>query len=190
MTFLRISSPKEWLEAVMENFPQFLSDHASAEKKASGMALSMVSHYPDKLELVKTMTEIAIEELIHFKQVIRLMMKYDYKILADEKDPYINQLRAHFRKGTEEYFLDRLIIGAIVEARGYERFNMLAEALKQNKLRQFYQTIANSEKKHYQTFLDLAYLYFEESIVDNRTNTLLDIEARIIENLPIRAALH
>ncbi|MAA49517.1 MAG: tRNA-(ms[2]io[6]A)-hydroxylase, partial [Gammaproteobacteria bacterium] len=42
------ASPREWITCVLADFDAFLQDHASAEKKASGMALSMVSHYPDK----------------------------------------------------------------------------------------------------------------------------------------------
>ena len=41
-------SPEGWVTCVLADFDAFLQDHASAEKKASGMALSMVSHYPDQ----------------------------------------------------------------------------------------------------------------------------------------------
>ncbi len=37
----------DWIGSVMADFDAFLLDHASAEKKASGMAMSMISHYPD-----------------------------------------------------------------------------------------------------------------------------------------------
>lgn len=190
MAFLKSQSSDKWLKAVMDNFEQFLVDHAAAEKKASGMALSMVSHYPDKPELVKVMTDIAIEELIHFKQVIKIMQDRDIKLLPDEKDQYIHQLRQQFRKGTNYYFLDRLIIGAIVEARGHERFNLIAKALSDPKLKQFYQGITKSEFKHYEIFINLAKLYFDEEQVYKRTDELLNIEALILENLPIKAALH
>ncbi len=46
----------------MADFDSFLLDHAAAEKKASGMAVSMLSHYPDRVELVAAMADLAVEE--------------------------------------------------------------------------------------------------------------------------------
>ena len=70
-----------WVEVVLANFDTFLSDHASAEKKASGMALSMASHYPDRPDILIAMADLAIEELAHYKQVICLLYTSD---AADE----------------------------------------------------------------------------------------------------------
>ena len=66
-------------------------------KKASGMAMSMLSHYPDKLDLVNAMVELAIEELAHFREVIKLMQHRHLQLGRDEKDPYIHALRKHPR---------------------------------------------------------------------------------------------
>lgn len=65
---LKYHTPFSWTETVMADFSAFLQDHAAAEKKAAGMAMSMLSHYPDRLKLVKSMTDLALEEMIHFKQ--------------------------------------------------------------------------------------------------------------------------
>ena len=54
---------QDWTETVLADFDRFLQDHAAAEKKASGMAISMLSHYPDKVDLVAAMAELAVEEL-------------------------------------------------------------------------------------------------------------------------------
>jgi tRNA-(ms[2]io[6]A)-hydroxylase len=66
---LKYQTPKAWVDAVLNDFDTFLTDHAAAEKKASGMAMSMISHYPDRKSVVKAMADLAIEELIHFKQI-------------------------------------------------------------------------------------------------------------------------
>ncbi|MEP1471547.1 MAG: tRNA isopentenyl-2-thiomethyl-A-37 hydroxylase MiaE, partial [Halieaceae bacterium] len=58
---LRYATSAAWTEAVLADFDSFLQDHAAAEKKASGMAMSMVSHYPDRFELVAAMADLAIE---------------------------------------------------------------------------------------------------------------------------------
>ena len=63
-SFLKCPSPVAWVECVIAHFDQFLLDHAAAEKKAAGMALSMLSHYPDKARLVTAMSELAVEEMV------------------------------------------------------------------------------------------------------------------------------
>ena len=55
-------TPPGWLEAVLADFDGFLKDHASCEKKASGMALNIASHYPDQPTLVAAMADLAVEE--------------------------------------------------------------------------------------------------------------------------------
>ena len=187
---LRYATPSAWVEAVMADFDRFLLDHAAAEKKASGMAVSMVSHYPDRVELVKAMADLAIEELVHYKEVIKVIYDRGLQLADDEKDQYVNEFRQCIRKGTEFYFLDRMIIGAIIEARGAERFGLIAEALPEGQLKKMYKAITNSEQRHYQQFLDLAKLYFAEDVVEQRASEMLDIEASIVAKLPIQAKLH
>jgi tRNA-(ms[2]io[6]A)-hydroxylase len=75
------------------------------------------------------MIDLAIEELSHYRAVVRLMNERGLCLLPDEKDPYINQLRRSIRDGKKFYFMDRLLIGGIVEARGAERFGLVADAL-------------------------------------------------------------
>lgn len=187
---LRFDTPAAWTQAVMNDFDRFLQDHAAAEKKASGMALSMLSHYSDKRKLVRAMTDLALEEMIHFKQVMKLILDRGITIGKDGKDLYVKGLRELFRNGTEEFFLDRLLVGAVIEARGYERFSLVAAALSEGKEKEFYQTIARSEEKHAFLFVELAYEYFEKNVVDARLDEILDKEAQICANLPIQAALH
>ncbi|MEY3006572.1 MAG: hypothetical protein RI942_914, partial [Pseudomonadota bacterium] len=68
---LRQATSRDWIDTVMADFDTFLLDHAAAEKKASGMAISMLSHYPDKVELVSTMADLAVEELTHYREVVK-----------------------------------------------------------------------------------------------------------------------
>lgn len=187
---LRYTTPQSWVNAVLANFNDFLNDHAQAEKKASGMAMSMLSHYPDRPELVKAMADLAIEELAHFREVIKLMQAQGLQLNNDEKDPYVNAFRKHMRNGTEVYLLDRLLIAAIIEARGCERFGLIGQNHADPDLQTFYQLIAESESKHHFLFIDLATLYFDVATVEQRLDELLNIEAEIVADLPIRAALH
>jgi tRNA-(ms[2]io[6]A)-hydroxylase len=183
-------TPESWTDAVLSDFDSFLLDHATAEKKASGMAMSMVSHYPDKPELVARMIELAIEELTHFRAVAKLINERGGQLGADQKDPYINQFRQAMRHGKEQFLLDRLLIGGIVEARGAERFGLIAEALEAGPLKRFYRSITRSEKNHKNLFHDLALRYVDAGKVEARLSQLIEIEADIISALPHRAALH
>ena len=187
---LGIASSNAWLQCVMTNFGEFLIDHAANERKASAMAMSLVAHYPDKHELVSSMIDLALEELNHFRQVIRLMQERELVMTADEKDPYVNQIRSHVRKGPEEYFLDRLLSGALIEARGEERFRLISDNLKDTKLKSFYHTLANSEKGHHALFVRLAEQYFDQGTVDQRLAEWVAIERTIIEQMPVRSKLH
>jgi tRNA 2-(methylsulfanyl)-N6-isopentenyladenosine37 hydroxylase len=187
---LQENTSRAWLDAVMADFDSFLLDHASCEKKASGMAISMISHYPDKPELVKEMLNLAIEEMSHFRDVVRIILDRKLEPAADSKDEYVNRLHKAMDKGKEAYMLDRLLIASIVEARGAERFGMIASELPQGKLKKFYQAITDSESRHYQLFLDLAIIYYDEMAITPRLDELLAIEAEIIRTLPFRSALH
>ncbi len=187
---LKYHTPKEWTEAVLADFNSFLQDHAAAEKKASGMAMSMLSHYQDRKRLVKEMTDLALEELIHFKQVLKLLQARDVPLANDKKDVYVKEIRAVFRHGQEEFFMDRLLVAAVIEARGHERFSLVAEALEPGKDKDFYVSIAKSEAKHKNLFVELAYEYFDKADVDIRLEEILIAEGNICAKLPFRAALH
>lgn len=191
---LRATTPFEWAEYVAQHMDAFLSDHAACERKASASAMHFVVRYPDRLELVDKMIEIAIEELEHFHQVFRLMRDRGVGLQSDEPDPYVNLLLQGCRSKGEERFLDRLLLGSIIEFRGCERFAMLSKALadhpKESYLSEYYRELAAAESQHRLDFYDCAKLYFPENEVHERLDFLLDLEAEIVDSLPIRAALH
>ena len=187
---LRYQTSQEWVETVLNDFDAFLIDHAAAEKKASGMANSMLSHYPDKPDIVSAMIDLAIEELTHFREVVKIMASRGVILGADSKDHYVLELRKLMRKGSDVYMLDRLLIGGVIEARGCERFGLVAEALPEGDLKKFYKAITESESRHESLFVDLARNYFADEVVDKRLDEILEEEAKICAALPIKAALH
>jgi tRNA-(ms[2]io[6]A)-hydroxylase len=174
----------------MADFDSFLLDHAAAEKKASGMAISMLSHYPDRVELVAAMADLAVEELTHYREVVKWIHRRGLITGADRKDRYVLAMRDCIRKGREVYLLDRLLTAGIIEARGAERFALVAAALPAGALKKFYQSIARSEERHYELFLGLAGRYVDSQVIARRWEELLAIEAEIVAALPIQAALH
>ena len=193
---LRYQTPPDWSKVVLDDFNTFLIDHAGAEKKASGMAMSMALHYADKPDIVSAMIDLSIEELEHFREVVKLMSARQLQLQKDEKDPYVNQLREQARNGRDDYFLDRLLLGGVIEARGAERFGLIARALpaggspEEDALKNFYVAISRSEERHQNLFIELAESYFPAHIVTDRVNQLLDFEAQLSSKLPLRAALH
>ena len=178
------------MDAVLGDFDAFLLDHASAERKASAVALSLISHYPDRERLVAVMMDLAREELEHFYQVYCQLRRRGLSLAKDGKDSYVRALRGQIRNGRDDYFLDRLLVAGIVEARGCERFGLIADALSENELKTFYRAIADSEARHCGFFFDLAQTYFPGKKTDVRLAALLDAEASILSGLEIRAALH
>ena len=190
MIELKFKTPAAWATGIVKAMDVFLPDHAAAEKKASSMAMTMVSHYPDRPELVTAMIDLALEELSHFRSVVKIMQERGLVLLPDEKDPYVNALRRSLRQGSEFYLMDRLLIAGIVEARGAERFGMVAAALPEGDLKRFYDAITRSEQGHEALFVQLAERYFDTDAVHKRLQELLEVEAGIVSELPIRAALH
>lgn len=190
ITPLLFPTPRGWVDVVMKDFDQFLLDHAAAEKKASGMAVSMLSHYPDRPELVEAMAELAVEELSHYREVVKWIHHRGQRTAPDQKDPYVGRFRKSIRDGKEVYLLDRLLTAGIIEARGAERFGLVAEALESGPLHKFYRAIARSEERHFELFYELAERYFPADVVAERWQELLEDEAAIVRSLPLRAALH
>jgi tRNA 2-(methylsulfanyl)-N6-isopentenyladenosine37 hydroxylase len=187
---LRIATSARWLRTVLADTDAFLIDHAACERKASATAMSLVAHYRDRRELVVAMIAVAREELEHFQQVYDLLDRRGVMLGVDIKDPYVNALKTSVRHGPDEYLLDRLLVGSIVEARGCERFGMIASEIEDDELKSFYSALTRSESRHAACFLRLARRYFKPDVIKDRLDTLLDVEAAIIEALPLRPALH
>ena len=191
ITMIKLApSPRAWIDCVLDNFNDFLLDHASAERKASAMAVSFVVQYPDKYALHEPMIRLAREELLHYQQVMRLIHKRKLVWERDEKDPYIKALLACLRTDRRGRLLDRLLIGAVVEARGVERFGLVGEHLPQKGLSNFYRRLSVSESNHTDLFQELALHYFDEDEVATRLEEWCAIEAESMAAVPIRPALH
>ena len=186
-----VESPPEWIKAVMADFDSFLRDHADCERKASNMAMSFVAKFPDRIEILPELIDTAIEEMEHFKSVYELMqergLQLNHSIPPDE---YINQLMKLLRSGREERFMDRLLMASLVETRGAERFKLVYEALEAGELKKFYHELWASEARHGEVFVEMALQYFPEEDVYSRLDWMTQEEAKIIQDLPIKAALH
>ena len=179
-----------WVDAVLSDFPTFVIDHASCERKASAVGMSFVVRYPDRTALLEPMIHFAREELEHFHQVIKLMTRLGLTPLPDQEDEYVNLMMKACRTGREERFLDRLLVSSVIEARGAERLLLISEHLLEEDLRNFYSRLARAESSHKNLFVDLALKFFDAEVVKKRLDEFLVIEDQAIRSVPVRALVH
>ena len=94
------------------------------------------------------------------------------------------------RSGSDELFMDRLIIASIAELRGSERFKLIGEVVDDPKISKFYTNLYVQELEHINSFIKMAKCYFDSEVVDKRTEEILIKEAEVSANLPWRSAIH
>ena len=186
MSSLRLQLPTDprWANKVEENLEDILSDHAWCEQKAATNAIMLIINNAEKEDLVTAMTEISIEEMQHFQMVHDIIKERGYEFLRERKDDYVNDLMKFLKKSSdgsrEGGLIERLLFAAMIEARSCERFKVLSENLKDEKLAQFYRDLMESEAAHYTTFINLARKYAGKVDVESRWKAWLEHEAEII----------
>lgn len=154
------------------------------------MAISLLNRYPERNELVTQMTDLAIEEMSHFRMVLRKMEERAIPLTKDPGDSYAQALHTQIRKQEPTRLLDTLIISSLIEARSCERFKLLSETAVDKDLREFYSSLLASEARHRNTFLDLARLYFPPIEVAARLSELETFEADLVRGLSSEPVMH
>ena len=196
MSILRLQLPTDprWANKVEENLEDILSDHAWCEQKAATNAIMLIINNAEKEDLVTAMTEISIEEMQHFQMVHDIIKERGYEFLRERKDDYVNDLMKFLKKSSdgsrEGGLIERLLFAAMIEARSCERFKVLSENLKDEKLAQFYRDLMESEAAHYTTFINLARKYAGDIDVESRWKAWLAHEAEIIANYGKGVTVH
>ena len=188
---LKYTTPIEWAHQAVKDIDSFLQDHADAERKVANMCLSLIAKYPNRIEIIDELIQISVEELLHFKQVYELIRYRGHQLNGVfQKDPYIKGVMSIVRSGSEELFMDRLIIASIAELRGSERFKLIGEVVDDPKISKFYTNLYVQELEHINSFIKMAKCYFDSEVVDKRTEEILIKEAQVSANLPWRSAIH
>ena len=93
------------------------------------------------------------------------------------------------RKGRREQVIDHLIAASLVEGRSCEKFQLLAEALKERepKLAEMYAELVESEGGHYSHFWLMA-CQINDAEAHERLDAFLNLDAELIRqshDLPI-----
>jgi tRNA-(ms[2]io[6]A)-hydroxylase len=189
---LKLPTDPRWVNIVEKNIEEILTDHAYCEQKAATNAITIVVKFPERTELVNAMLELAQEELGHFKQVHDKLTERGFVLGRERKDEYVNLLYEFQRKGgsREIHLIDRLLFGAMIEARSCERFKVLSENINDEDLKQFYKMLMISEANHYTMFINFARKYAVEENVDERWQEWLDYEGEIIKGFGLKETIH
>jgi tRNA 2-(methylsulfanyl)-N6-isopentenyladenosine37 hydroxylase len=174
---LTVPTDPQWVKLALDNLSRILVDHAHCELKAASNALSLVTRYADDTALVLALTALAQEELLHFARAIGFLTARGLTLGAPQVNDYAKLLRnaaadLPARHIERLVLVDRLLTGALIEARSCERFKLLAQALDERaatttdvaqavsyrQLGAFYMELFTCEARHYRTYVDLAKL--------------------------------
>jgi len=186
----RAPIPGDWLPKVRTNLPAVLVDHAHLERKAATSALNL-EKFRQLFDRVHELNAIAIEELQHFELVLGLLQRRGIPFSEPRPSRWIKGLMHAIRPGIQGQVIDHLIVCALIEARSCEKFQVLAEALREDdsELAEFYRGLVESEGNHYATYLIMArHIDLEET--ERRLDQFLDLEADLIRQPNGEPILH
>jgi len=155
-----LSATREgWAELAADRLPEFLADHAICEQQAALFGLNLVAHYPGDAELVDALTALAAEEVTHLRRVSKLLHRRGHQPSRRRSNPYVQGLRQRMAgDGQGTLKCDRLLVGALIEARSCERFTRLLAVLadRDAEVADLLFDLGPAEKRHWEMFHRLA----------------------------------
>lgn len=184
-------TPRSWAELAAARLPEFLADHAVCEQQVAMYALSLAGYYPDDAELVERAAALAAEEVQHFRRVVAILRKRGWPLGGRRKNPWARDLRARIVLGREPWTkVDRLLFGAMVEARSCERFTRLLEVIDDLEVAQLLADLGPAERRHWKLFYQLASRDTDEESLAVRFQGWRELEADLARGLGISPAVH
>ena len=178
---LRAPTPPAWLDAACGARDILVIDHANCEKKAASTALSLMFAYAEDFELAERMSRLAREELRHYEQVARLLVRLGIAARRLGPGRYAERLRRLVARSEPAREIDLMIAGAFIEARSCERFEALAPVIGAP-LDALFRGLHEAESRHYRTYLDLAQRAAARAgvSIDARIDEFARLEAELI----------
>jgi tRNA-(ms[2]io[6]A)-hydroxylase len=131
-------------------------------------------------DILDKMVRLIKEELHHFEQVLDIIRARNIELVNVSASGYASGLLRCVRTYEPQALVDKLIIGAYIEARSCERFARLAPLL-DDELGRFYLSLLRSEARHYQDYLQLAQAVAGSEDISERVQLLGQAEAKLIE---------
>ncbi|WP_206484486.1 tRNA isopentenyl-2-thiomethyl-A-37 hydroxylase MiaE [Thalassotalea sp. G2M2-11] len=138
------------------------------------------SDSPYGQDLIDKMVLLIKEELHHFYQVLEIMDEYGVEYKSITPCRYAKGMLRHVKTFEPDAMIDKLIIGAYIEARSCERFAKLAPHV-DKRLGDFYISLLRSEARHYQDYLTLAEEIAGHDISE-RVSYFAKVEAELISS--------
>lgn len=190
---LLTATPASWAHLAASDLDVFLADHAVCEQQAALFGLSLVGHYPDDDELVERMSALAAEEVSHLRRVHTLLRKRGGAIARRRGNPWVQGLRGRVEKAREDLLkVDRLFVGALIEARSCERFTTLLAEIHQAEpeVARLLEDLGPAEKRHWQMFYRLAEREMDPEPLRERWQGWLEHEAELSRRGGVEPLVH
>lgn len=185
------STPRSWAELAARELPTFLGDHAVCEQQVAMYALSLVGYYPEDAELAAKAAALAAEEVQHLRRVLAILKRRGWPLAGRRKNPWAQSLRDRIAAGREPWTkVDRLLFGALVEARSCERFTRLLMVLEDEEVCRLLHDLGPAEKRHWQLFYRLAGREVPADALALRWRGWLEHEQRLAETLGVSPTVH
>ena len=188
---LLLPTEPSWAALAAADLRTFLSDHAVCEQQAALSAMALIGQYPDDPELVDRMSALAAEEISHMRRVLGILHRRGWRAAGRRANPWAQGLRAHLKAVQEPWLkADRLLVGALIEARSCERFTLLHAASDDTEVRALLLDLGPAEKRHWQLFYRLAERDLPPSEVAERFARWLAIERDLAAQGGVRPTVH
>ena len=188
--YLSSLSSETWLELALSNPIEILIDHAHCERKAAGVAIQLMFRYPSEPDLAEVLSPIAREELEHFEKILVLLKDLGHALIPLKPPPYASELAKNIRKEEPYRMLDSFLIAGLIEARSHERLSILALNSENKSFRVLYDSLLESEARHFGIYWKLAKTKFSKDETFKRLEELAIIESEILSDTYFLPRVH
>jgi tRNA-(ms[2]io[6]A)-hydroxylase len=179
-----------WTERALAQLDEILLDHAHCEKKAAGVALTLLFQYPERASFQAPLAALAREELSHFETMLGALAARGVEFRRQRPSAYAGVLRAAVSPREPERLVDTLLCSALIEARSCERLGLLADALQGAELARLYAALRAAEARHHGLYVELACELAPRARVAARLAELAACEVRALVAEPLLPRLH
>ena len=181
---------EDWIDLAISNPMEILLDHAHCERKAAGVALQLMFRYVSEPGLSEVLSPLAREELEHFERVLSILNARGEKLQKLASPPYGAILAKNIRRDEPLRMLDSFLVAGLIEARSYERMQLLSMHSPDIELSNLYADLLKSEAKHFGIYWKLADERFERNALISRLEELAKVESDALLQMHHEPRMH
>ena len=127
---------------------------------------------------------------LNLQKILYFLKAKGIELEALQPPPYGSQLAKNVRKNEPWRMLDSFLVAGIIEARSHERLSILALNAKDNSSRDLYNSLLESEARHFGIYWKLAQNKFDKDKTIKRLNELVQKEEEILSNTFMKPRVH